>query len=285
MSSFTLARAPRRARRGVFAAAVPAALMVAALSGGEAHAATASMADGTLNHRALSGERNSVVAFDESSSTVRLSDNAGLRAGAGCLQIDAKSVRCANVARLDIRTSDQTDTFVVQTGKPATYDAGAGDDGYHWNASAATTTSRVDYRGGSGRDEAVYFGATAGVVITKDGVANDGRTLTGGTQAIDRDNVRPDVERLVGSRFNDSLNGSSDTSVTEEFDGRDGSDIMSGNAGPDVFDQGFRADGADFMIGGSGTDTVDYSERPNRVVASLFSGSSDDGVAAERDDL
>ena len=45
------------------------------------------------------------------------------------------------------------------------------------------------------------------MIVTKDGVANDGRTLTG-TTVIDRDNIRPDVERLIGSSHNDSLNGS-----------------------------------------------------------------------------
>jgi hypothetical protein len=240
-------------------------------------------ADGTLNHRALAGERNGVVAFDESPTTVRLSDSAGLRAGVGCLQVDAKTVRCGLVKKLDVRTGDQPDFYIAQSGKATTYDAGSGDDGYLWDGSVARTTTRVDVKGGSGKDIATYDGATHGVIVTKDGVANDGRTLDRRT-TIDEDNIRPDVEDLQGSVHNDSLNGSNG-SATERIAGGLGSDALSGNGGPDVFFGFGIADGADVVNGGSGLDVVDYTGRPNRITATLDSGSRDDGEAGEGDDL
>ncbi len=284
MHTTTQTGASRRARRGLIAAALPAALAAVALGSADAQAATASMsADGTLNHRALAGERNSVVAFDESPTTVRLSDNAGLRAGVGCLQVDGKTVRCGLVQKMDIRTGDQPDSYVVQSGKPTTYDAGSGDDVYLWNGSVAKTTTRVDFKGNSGKDIATYNLATHGVIVTKDGVANDGRTLDRRT-TVDKDNIRPDVEDLQGSDHNDSLNGSN-ASATERIAGGAGSDALSGNGGPDVFFGFGIADGADFINGGSGTDMVDYAGRPNRITATLDSGTQNDGEAGEGDDL
>ena len=50
---------------------------------------------------------------------------------------------------------------------------------YLHDGKAGLTTTRTDFRGGVGQDTANYDVATAGVIITKDGVANDGRTITG----------------------------------------------------------------------------------------------------------
>jgi Ca2+-binding RTX toxin-like protein len=267
----------------MLAVALPAALAAVAIGGADAYAATASMDGGTLNHRGASGEFNGVTAVSEPGSTIRLTDTAGLRAGVGCLQVDGKTVRCGLVQRLDVRTGDQRDTYVARTGLPTVYDAGSGNDVFRWDGAAGSTTTRVDYRGSTGTDEALYQLATAGVQISKDGVANDGRFLAGAT--IDKDNVRPDVEKLVGTRFNDSLNGmNASTSVTETFVGGAGSDLLSGNSGPDVFDQGAAPDGGDTVLGGAGKDTVDYSQRTARISASIDQAQADGGDG-ENDDL
>src|SRR5688572_3248282 len=58
-----------------------------------------------------------------------------------------------------------------------------------------------DMFGGHGVDTATYASRIAGVVVTLDGVANDGQVGEG-------DNVRPDVENLIGGHASDSLTGS-----------------------------------------------------------------------------
>ena len=135
---------------------------------------------------------------------------------------------------------------------------------YLHDGKAGLTTTRTDFRGGIGQDTATYDVATAGVILTKDGVANDGRTLTG-SSVIDRDNIRPDVERLIGSRHNDSLNGSQIApfpgKLLEHFDGNQGSDIMTGGPAEDAFEMGRDAEGADIVRGGGGRDAVFYAKR------------------------
>ena len=153
------------------------------------------------------------------------------------------------------------------------------------------TTTRTDFRGGEGRDTASYGPATAGVIVTKDGVANDGRTITG-TSVIDRDNIRPDVERLIGSSHNDSLNASNVQPFPgkglEEFIGGAGSDVMTGGPAEDFFEMGSVADGADIVRGGGAAtlnDAVTYAARTRPVVVTVGHGGRDDGEAGELDDV
>jgi Ca2+-binding RTX toxin-like protein len=141
-------------------------------------------------------------------------------------------------------------------------------------------TTRVDFSGGAGQDEASYANADRGVIVTKDGVANDGRIASGIT-SLDRDSIRADVERLTGSRFNDSLNGTDAT-----FDRFDGNlDVLTGHGLHDVFVMGSVDDGGDRILGGAGTDTVDYSGRSANVNITLSSNGADDGQLGEGDEI
>ena len=128
------------------------------------------------------------------------------------------------------------------------------------------------------------------MIVSKDGVANDGRTLNG-TFVIDRDNIRPDVERLLGSPHNDSLNGSNVApfpgKLVEQFIGGAGNDVMTGGPGEDFFDMSSAADGADIVRGGGSTaviDAVGYGARVD-LVATIGHGIRDDGEAGEADDV
>ena len=176
---------------------------------------------------------------------------------------------------------DLSDSFVAGTNRAITVDAGAGDDSYVQNAIDGFT--RVDYRGGAGFDTASYVNADRGVIVTKDQLANDGR-ISSGITAIDRDNVRNDVEKLVGSRFNDSLNGH-DLAAPEQFDGLLGDDALTGHSGNDTFFAGSADDGADRINGGAGEDAVDYGNRSANLRVTIDSGSADDGQAGEGDDV
>ena len=94
------------------------------------------------------------------------------------------------------------------------------------------------------------------MIVSKDGVANDGRSLDGVT-AVDGDNIRDDVERLIGSVHNDTLSGGMTSSTA--LRGGPGDDVLIGAARRRVFDMGTDRDGADVIRGGPGRDVVDFS--------------------------
>jgi Ca2+-binding RTX toxin-like protein len=97
--------------------------------------------------------------------------------------------------------------------------------------------------GGAGTDTADFSSRTAPLSVTLDDVPNDG-------QAGEGDDVRADVEDLIGGSDGDTLVGNGAPNV---FDGREGDDMLVG-AGSDDTLQG--AGGNDTMMGGDGTDTL-----------------------------
>ncbi len=96
--------------------------------------------------------------------------------------------------------------------------------------------------GGPGTDTADYSAATSGVTVSLDGLANDG--------AGEGDNVGGDVERVVGSGWDDVLTGGPGGDVLV---GGGGQDELFGLGGDDTIDA---LDGLkDIVDGGDGTDT------------------------------
>jgi hypothetical protein len=157
----------------------------------------------------------------------------------------------------------------------------------------APSTSRVDYRGAYGFDTLSFNAAGSAVKVAKDDQALDGRPSRN-----DRDNVRRDVEELVGSSFADDLGGSrggmirefpDDPRITgygETFDGGRGNDVLRGaNAQYEWFTTGAFADGADDMLPGTGETIVDYSARTRSVTVTVASGGRDDGEQGEGDQV
>src|SRR5581483_1350275 len=114
--------------------------------------------------------------------------------------------------------------------------------------------------GGTGIDTATYASRTNRVVVLLDGAPNDGEPGEG-------DNVRADVENVVGGSGDDSLIGDANANV------------LGGGAGDDVLDGQL---GADMLNGGAGADTVWYEPRTNPVTVTL-DGSANDGEAGEND--
>ena len=131
----------------------------------------------------------------------------------------------------------------------------AGDDVLDGGAGGDT------HAGGAGHDSADYTARIASVTVDLDGAADDGETA-------EADNVRPDVERLLGGAGDDTLTGNNAANVLE------------GGGGNDLLDPG-RGSG-DLAIGGADTDTVTYASRTAPVVADL-DGVADDGEAGEND--
>lgn len=111
------------------------------------------------------------------------------------------------------------------------------------------------FDGGTGIDTADYSYAVAPLNVTLDGVANDGNVTTSET-----DNVKTNVENIIGGSANDTLVGNASNNRLEGGLGNDslvgngGNDTLVGNAG---LDQMFGNDGTDTFLAGDGqTDTV-----------------------------
>jgi hypothetical protein len=132
-------------------------------------------------------------------------------------------------------------------GATGTLDGGPGDDTLDVGRSRGPT----DVSGGADDDTVTYrsrtfqASATTGVTIRLDGTANDGATGEG-------DNVRTDVEKVIGSSRNDQLFGSSGPDILE---GELGVDGFTGNGGADTF---LLRDGVrDGLPCTDGNDTID----------------------------
>ena len=91
-----------------------------------------------------------------------------------------------------------------------------------------------DVQGGYGKDTVEYLDHN-GVNVTLDNAANDGTppALIPWPRPGEGDNVRSNVENIVGSPGNDSLTGSD---KVNHIDGRGGNDVLKGGAGNDSVD-------------------------------------------------
>ena len=151
---------------------------------------------------------------------------------------------------------------------------GAGDDVL---LSGRILDDADDLRGGKGTDLADYRSAGSAVRIDLDGRADDG-------VAGENDNVRPDVEDVLGTPFNDVLTGSK---RSNELVGGDGNDRIAGKAGLDGLSGGR---GRDRLAGGKGIDLLEGEAGPDRITSrdngadQVFCGSSIDRVKANRGD-
>jgi len=132
--------------------------------------------------------------------------------------------------------------------------------------------------GGSGVDRVDYFARTANLVITLNGIANDG-------EAGENDNIHTDVEHVIGGSGNDDITGSASNNSLVGNDGNDtlrgltGDDTLQGNAGEDVLQGG---QGADIVDGGTGIDWSLYDDNPDALNI-VLNGLADDGSAGEGD--
>lgn len=114
--------------------------------------------------------------------------------------------------------------------------------------------------GGAGTDTASWAIYQTPVVVSIDGVANDGAPGEG-------DRVDSDVETLVGGAASDVLTGGA------------GRNTLFGGPGNDVLDGGL---GPDQLYGGAGLDAVTYSARTVPIVVRL-DNNDNDGQSGERD--
>jgi hypothetical protein len=195
--------------------------------------------DGRASHRVLlrdeSGETN-LVSVEGSRSVVIHDANAPITVAhvPGCMPVDARTVSCsASVRRIELDLGHGPDVAAIATPRPVEIEGGNGPDRYV--SLAQEWPSRVDFDGEIGLDVANYFFATAGVEVSVDLEAGDGRPG-------DDDRIRHDVETVLGSRYADTLAGSR---YTMQLAGNDGDDQIIGGSGEEL------------LAGGDGQDRID----------------------------
>ena len=124
---------------------------------------------------------------------------------------------------------------------------GAGDDTFVVENPTSAALAGDYYNGGGGTDTIDYSAATArgdylGIVVTLDGVANDGRRSNNSEGGgAENDNIEPDVEGVFGTAGADRITGAA------------GENRLVGNGGDDVLTGG---GGRDTLEGGDGNDTL-----------------------------
>jgi len=221
--------------RIVLVAAVAMAAAVAVPS--VAHGATLHQ-DGRTPHKLVLqdelGETN-LVSVEGSHGVVIRDANAPITVAGvpTCMPLDARAVSCSAVRRIELVLGDGPDVAVIATPHEIEIEGGSGPDRYL--ALGTDAPSRVDFDGGIGTDVANYFYATAGVRVSVDLSAGDGRPG-------DDDRIRRNVERVFGSAFADALAGGPGAELLMGFDGDDqitggaGEDVLSGGPGNDRID-------------------------------------------------
>jgi len=226
---------------------------------------TLSLSDGSDSVRCRdSGEVGLVELNPDSDSDVDLRqvENLELMGNGGNDVIDAQLYDGTIVIDIDGGPGDDA---IVGTPGADQIDGGNGNDtllGFYGDDVLIGGAGSDILRGEDGMDTVDYRARTAPVTVTiGNGVADDG-------EAGEQDDVRPDVERVLGGKGKDVLIGGI------------GNDTLDGGIGNDTLDGGL---GLDVLIGGAGTDTVDYSSRTGDLNVTIGNGFADDGELFEFD--
>jgi Ca2+-binding RTX toxin-like protein len=253
--------------------ALAATLALMAASAGAASAATVSVVSGTLRYQAGLGEINTFV-LSRSGSTWSIADLGAdtiVPDDVTChVVIDDNRAECSDPVQdvlVQLGGEDDTATLDASASAPGgtRLDGGDGNDvllgGGGADVLVGGTGSDV-MSGGGGVDTVTYADRSAPLAVAIDDLAGDG-------EAGENDDVRSDVERVVGGSGADTLVGNIGANA---LDGGPGEDVLDGGAGPDA------------LAGGDGVDTVTYGGRAAAVTVRL-DGLPDDGEAREGDNV
>ncbi len=154
---------------------------------------------------------------------------------------------------------------------------GDGDDrlsGRSGNDVLAGGAGADQLNGGAGMDTVSYSGSDEAVTVYLFADAGEGGHAEG--------DVITDIENVIGSEYDDFLEG--DGSVNR-LDGGDGDDVLWGYGGDDSLSGGDGNDslnggaGADRLDGGAGVDMVDYQHSDGAVTVDLGEGTVEGGHA------
>ena len=123
----------------------------------------------------------------------------------------------------------------------------------------APSTNGADiFSGGPGRDIADFSIADDALAVSLDDIQNDG-------EPGERDNIRADVEDVVGGSGGDTLIGNAADNL---LDGGDGNDRTEGLGGNDVLRGGEGDVGSDNLDGGDGNDALDGGPSDDELIGS-----------------
>ena len=292
-------------RQGLAVAVAAGMVLMTATS---AQAAVVTNVAGSLTYTATSGEANRVL-LEREGDGLRITDSGAdvLFGLPGCPSAGPNSIRCEGVGAATVALGDGDDILSVVGELRVTADGGPGAD---WLAGGALAdqldggagddrvtggegADRID--GGAGRDTADYTLRTTPVVVTLDGIENDGapgeldlvigiEAVLGGRagDVIDGDDG---PNAIFGGPGNDSLNGGGGTDEIDGGDGQDGVNALdppagpggAGGAGPGEGDAGAGAEtGAGASPPGAGADQIACGDGRDRVY-----GDEPDGVGSD----
>lgn len=312
------------------------ALAMLALAGPAAAATTVSL-DGAGDLDVATDDIQHVIVVTKLGADYRVSDtgpSATVSAGSGCT-LDGAVAVCpiAGVTRLDIDGNNQNDSITIDAAITIdsdvhggngsdtlnggggvdhlfgdqhgdTISGGAGDDeltGTPWDDTIRGGAGADTISGGNGNDTTDYSERAAAVVVSLDGVVNDGQPgegdVLGGIESIaggdGDDTLTGDggFNTLRGNGGNDDLVG---LATSDQLYGGDGADTLDGGSSDDTLDGGAGDDdllggdqndrlrggpGSDDLTGGDGTDVADFTDHSADLTITL-NGSADDGDAA-----
>ena len=203
-----------------------------------ANAALVSNVGGSLHYTATPGEVNRLVLERQGTAVIVRDSGAGVLLGIpGCPRTAPATVRCEGVVDAAVSLADGDDVIAVLGELEVSVDAGSGDD-----VLAGGSASDV-MDGGEGRDTADYSARVAGVVVTLDGVRNDG-TPGERDQAVR-------VEIVIGGSGNDVIDA--DDGPNEVYGGP-GDDSLNGGGEGDKIDGGAGQDGVNALDPGADGD-------------------------------
>jgi Ca2+-binding RTX toxin-like protein len=166
---------------------------------------------------------------------------------------------------------------------------GAGNDTF---LEGAVKTPKELLAGGAGIDTINYSARTVALTISLSPSvdADDGDGSVASGSPAEADDLREDLEIIIGGTANDNITGGAGNDTISGGDGADtlsggdGNDILNGNAGNDTFLNPTASDGDDVFNGGAGIDTVSYAGRTAAVDMTL-DATANDGTGAETDDI
>jgi hypothetical protein len=253
--------------------ALAATLALMAFFAGAARAATVSVVGGTLRYTANLGEANTLV-ISHAGSTWSIDDlgSDSIVSGAGCATGPPPGFHadCADPVQdvvVQLGNADDVAMLDASVAPPggARLEGGDGNDALLGGGGPDVLVGGAGadtMSGGGGVDTVTYDDRAAPVVVAIDDAGGDG-------EAGENDDVRSDVERVVGGSGADTLVGNIGANA---LDGGPGDDLLDGGVGPDA------------LTGGDGVDTVTYAGRGTPVAVRL-NGLPDDGGAGEADNV
>ena len=230
-------------RQGVAATALAVITLITAPS---AHAAVVTNVAGTLTYSATPGEDNRVTLVRDGADVVLTDPGSAVLFGLpGCRSVDSNTLRCDGVGSVSLVLGDGDDTLAVDGELRVAADGGTGADrlaggpaGDQLRGGAGDDVlvggaGSDELDGGDGADNADYSARVGGLVVTLDGVRNDGEP--------GEDDIVVGIEIVLGGAGRDVI------------DGDEGPNVISGGPGDDSLNGG---DGGDTIDGGDGQDGV-----------------------------